>query len=325
MKRKIMISICSILILCALTGCQLARESAGADAYEDRLIGMFVTTEYLDLFDMDAYLNDSLSGFQGGDITVDGDTRKYEGQLYATMVARTQTNEETGETSEVEEYVFPNIDGISYFYFTTLDTEGRDSTTIMSEDPSVVHEKMDIHASDDAYGMTMEGMIYVSPTDEQRELVYYFNPVFQSADGSVYVSSGSGVANQGVDVEGSTMSQTMDATYAVTENGKVKTDSVSIKLSISVIFTPEKIAVLQMDAESKLLMRTEYAPDAVPEALVFDSGTDYIIVETHKRDVAGDAITTRDIYSRDAETIQTFFARTDGICVMRSTQIKWSE
>lgn len=54
-----------------LAGCQLALEDAGADASESRLIGVFLTTEYLDLFDFESYLKDNIGRFSGGEINLD--------------------------------------------------------------------------------------------------------------------------------------------------------------------------------------------------------------------------------------------------------------
>ena len=155
---------------------------------------------------------------------------------------------------------------------------------------------------------------------------YYFNPVYQSADGSVYAVSGSGFTfHDEAYGEGSVYSQTMDATVTTTANGKAKTDSTSVTLSISTMFAPEKIAVLQMDAGSAILSKAEYAPDAVPASISLEPQTAYLIVETHKRDDAGQINISREIYGSDAESIETFFAREDGICEKQWTEISWPE
>ena len=87
MKYKILYAVCCALLMGLLGGCQLAREDAGANAIQDRLIGVFVTTDYIDLFDAEGYLNENLKGFQNGNVIVDGDTRRYEGRLYGTQPA----------------------------------------------------------------------------------------------------------------------------------------------------------------------------------------------------------------------------------------------
>lgn len=320
MKRKIMIAACLALILYILTGWQLAQEDA--DMVEDKLVGVFVTTEYLDLFDFEGYLNDNLSSFRGGEITVDGNTQKYQGRLYATLTTRILTSEETGETFGTEEYVFEGIEGIAYFSPTIPATAERDSYIASVSDEAISDGHMSLNYKDDETSIILEGTIYTSPSNKRH--TYYFNPVYQSADGSVYAVSGSGfMVNNESYSEGSVYSQTMDASTTVTENGKVKTDSTSIKLSISIMLAPEKIVVLQMDADSELISRTEYSPGEMPEFFMPEAATSYLIVETYKQDDTGSPKTSRTIYGRDAERIETFSARADGICIKHWTQIMW--
>ena len=59
MKRKIFTMVFCALIILALTGCQLALDSADGAVDEDRLVGIFLSTEYLDLFDFEGYMNDN--------------------------------------------------------------------------------------------------------------------------------------------------------------------------------------------------------------------------------------------------------------------------
>ena len=113
----------------------------------------------------------------------------------------------------------------------------------------------------------------------------------------------------------------METTTSITENGKTKKDSISIKISISVMFAPEKVVILQMGSDNAIVSRTEYEPDAMPKDFKLEAGTTYFIVETHKRDNTGNLIVSREIYCRDVENIETFFVRADGVCVKHWTQI----
>lgn len=324
MKRKSIIAVCCAVLLCALAGCQLAQESAGPNPYEDRLVGVFLTTEYLDLFDFESYLNDNLAGFSGGEIVMDGDAEKYQGRLYATLATRTLTSEETDETIETEEYVFEGVEGIPYFSATVSATDEYGSYKTSISDPAISDGKMNLFYGDEANSTTLEGTVYVSPIS--RERTYYFNPVYQSADGSVYLVAGSGfMIGDWTASEGEQYAQTMDATYSVTENGETKTESTSVKLSISVMFAPEKIVILQMDADSKRLSRMEYTPGELPQTFAPEPDAAYLVVETHKRDATGNVTVARGIYGKDAESVETFFARADGVCVKRWTQIVWPE
>ena len=50
------------------------------------MIGVFITTEYLDLYDMESYLNDHASSLvNDGSITLGNDS-KYEGKLFAELL-----------------------------------------------------------------------------------------------------------------------------------------------------------------------------------------------------------------------------------------------
>jgi hypothetical protein len=152
-------------------------------------------------------------------------------------------------------------------------------------DPAISDGHMSVNVGDDENSTQLEGTIYVSLTGGGTG-PFYFNPVYQGADGSVYSTSGDGISSQGIESEGSVMSQTMDYTSTVTENGKTKTESMSIKLNVSAMHPPEKIVVLQMDGGSGLISRKEYAPGEPPESITPERGAEYLIVETHKKDNA---------------------------------------
>ena len=81
-KLSILLSLCLAL---ALGGCSMLREEA-APAEEDRLVGIYVTPEYIDTFDFEAYFEDNasqlLSG--GGDEISAEDAEEYSQRIYAT-------------------------------------------------------------------------------------------------------------------------------------------------------------------------------------------------------------------------------------------------
>jgi hypothetical protein len=309
-----------ILVIFALTGCQLALDHADGTVNEDRLAGIFLTTQYLDLFDFEGYINDNLKSLQGSNIVVEGNTEKYQGRLYAQLITKSVKSEETGETFETGEYVFP-VQGIAYFS-ATVPAQGDQASYFTSvSDPAISDGHVDYKTEDKGDSITLTGTIYVSPQNISH--TYYFNPVYQSADGSVYAVSGSGfTVNNEAYSEGGVYSQTLEATTSETVNGKVKTDSISVKLSISVMFTPEKITVIQMDEENAVLSQMAYAPDVMPESIPTEPETAYLIVETHKRGETGEIEISREIYSSDANSIETFYVREDGICLKKWTAVE---
>lgn len=75
----------AILMAGTMGGCTLAVPDAGEEGSGDRTIGTFITTEYLDLYDMESYLNDHASSLvNDGSITLGNDS-KYEGKLFADV------------------------------------------------------------------------------------------------------------------------------------------------------------------------------------------------------------------------------------------------
>jgi len=328
MKRKALIAICCVLISVAIAGCQLAKESADVNVdarvnYEDRLVGVLVTTEHLNLFDVEGYFLENPISFQGSEITIIGSTKNDRDRLYATLVPRTYTKE-AGETRVTDVYAFDGIEGISS-YVLVIQTANADkenslvftayaSDNMSDIDISFGHTNLDGGGNESS--TSLDGTIFVTPSNKMH--TYYINPVYQGADGMVYAVSGNGftINNETVS-EGVVFFQTLEATTTITENGKTNKESILIKISFSVMLAPEKIVILQMDSDNVLISLAEYKPGELPDVIALETGAAYFIVETHKRDDAGELVVTREIYGRDAKNIVTLFATADGVCAKR--------
>ena len=74
MKTKF---ICILLLLSLLGGCRLAVEAEELPSGRDRLIGVFVTPEHLDLFNAEAFFNDHVNEILEGK-EIKGDTSAYQ-------------------------------------------------------------------------------------------------------------------------------------------------------------------------------------------------------------------------------------------------------
>ena len=318
--KRIFAGYLAALILLLLIGCQLAREDAGENSNEDRLIGVFITTEQLDLFDMEAYLNDNINKIsRGGKITVD--SRKYQGRLYATLTTETLTSEETGKTTEIQKYVFEGVDGIAYFSATMPATDNSVGYIASSSDEAISDGHVSYHQGDDEEKTTLEGTIYLLP--EHAGGIRFINPVYQSSDGSVYATTGGGHSFEGVRDEGRVFASTLKETQSITENGSTKSVSIAVEIWFNVMFPPQRIVVLQMGADSTVLTRTEYVPGELPGKLTPEPSTKYIVVETYKKDPEGNDKIFRRLYDKNDKALETFFCREDGICVKRYTQLEW--
>ena len=321
MKRNIIIIICILVLLfvAGLCGFTLAQPDASENAQNDRLIGVLITTEYLDLFDVERYLNDNIRKKDGEDITISDDSSKYQGRLYATLKYRSLTSKDSGEVVTTKEYVFGEVKGFSYFYYTI--TDGDETYNTASGNEAISDGQTNISVTDEGESVTLDGTIYVAAAS--GNVTYYMNPVYQSADGRVYAMNGSGISFDG-DSEGVAGSQTMDATTTVMENGEKNTYSISVKTTISVMNPPRRVSVLQFDSDDAILSRDEYLPGSLPETITPKQGCSYIILETIKTSPKQGETVFRTLYQREDETLESFYLRDDGVCVKQSTALKWT-
>ena len=316
-KRWIAALIGAAVVL-SLTGCQLASEDT-VENTKDRLAGVFITYEYLDLFDFDGYLKDNVSGFPGGDISEDVNSEKYRGRLYATLKEKVITNEDTGEETVMEEYVFEGVEGFAYLAV----TDGNNGPVNFRSEEAVSDGHSSLFLSDDGDKITLEGTIYSAPGNDGF-ITYYINPVYQNSDGSVYAMSGGGFSIDATQGKGH-YTNMLEETTTVTENGTGKKSSTSIEISFVPMFLPEKIVLLQMDADSNILLKDEYTPGEVPKTLTPEAGTDYIVAETYGSDSSGATRITRELYEQQDEYLYTFFCRDDNICIKTGTKLDWGE
>lgn len=319
-KRILALDI-ALLALFLFAGCQLAKEEDGEteSAERDRLIGVFLTREHLDLFDWEGYFNDNAGALAGGGHAIDEtDTAAYGGRLYATLTRETRTDD-AGEQHEWFDCTFEGIEGIRYFVV----EEGI--TTHLISDPGISGVHQAITDTEEAKRIDLEAVLYVEAAAETETVVWYLNPVYQSTDGSVYLTAGHGTSLAGGMTEGASFSTKFDETETVTVDGKSVETGASVSVRIESKFPAERINVLQMDAGHAVVARTEYDAGALPEEIVPLPGTEYLIVETVKRDLAGEEIVSRALYGRE-ETKFITFCRGDGTVLLEQyTRLEWEQ
>ena len=320
--KRIIAAIATAVMLLPLTGCQLAKAASAVGNAPDRLIGVLVTNDHLDLFDMEGYLNENINSFSGGEITMSGNTKKYEGRLYATLTTKELTNTESGEKVSVEEYAFDSVKGISFFTakMPPKDSEEGYTSSVFADGISDSH--FAINCGDDEDKNTLEGTIYLVPGKSGS--THYINPVYQSGDGRVYAISGQGISIGGVQSEGSVYSQKLEESVTITENGKSKKQTTVVNVSIQSKLPPQKIVVLEMDKNNSCLSRQEFMPGKVPESITPNSHTEYILLESYKKGFDGKEKIERTLFSPDQEYLESFFANEDGVVIKQSTTLNWN-
>ena len=319
MNKKLFAIIIALLIIFALSGCQLAREDGAANKNMEKLIGVYVSYDYADLFDFEGYINDNL-GFFGGEINIDGETEKYDGRLYASRKDEVRTSSE-GEKYTDTEFVFEDIPGIGMFAPTVVDPYLDGMGYISSGGDGLSDTNLHIKSSDDEEGLELSGTLYISPGALSDSI--YINPVYQGEDGRVYLVSGQGFGATGYDDEGAAYSQEIEEKSIINENGKSKSFSSVVKISVETMNPTVKVGILQMDRNSNVVKKTEYSPDNVPDELKPEPETEYIIVESTKETFNKGLRTERTLFSKSDETLWYFRKSDDKAFVKAYTTILW--
>jgi len=304
MMKKFSCLMIAIYLLLSLTGCQLARDDVHADA--DRLVGVVLTREYLDLFDMEAYLNDNLN-FTGREIQVDGDTKPYQGRIYASL---------RPEENDQDTLYFHDINGIQYIA-ARIEKDGETYNRVYS-DNAILNGKSHYNYTDTEETVTITGEILM--VHKPGTMVTYINPVYQESDGDFYLMAGSGISTDFNNATGALMTQTMDSTTTVTEGDETKTVGVSISISIGSDYEPKLYRIMQMDKYNQIVHQAEYQPGNLPKELNPESDTEYLIVEKEQK--LTDEV-TRELVNDETDVLTTLFASEDGYLTEDYTTIQW--
>lgn len=341
MKRILTILMAAVLLLTC--GCSLAQEPPASDPIlEDRLIGVLITTEYLDLFDMEAWLNDNISSVaMGKDNIIDGDTSQYQGRIYAELTEEEWTSADgTIRTRPV--YKFPEeLKGEALLCPTYIDERGERYTASEGSD---IFSDTHVHIKGNDAGSSVEltATVYYDPLSIHQETInaihedgtetmeqhicFYHNPIYQTDSGEVYVTSGSGhsygVGNS-VSIYGMSGTYFMDQTFSTNLNGKVEELTNSISVTMESVRNAEKLVILEMGADNKLLRTEEYNPRSFPKELIVGADTAYVIAETHSLDENDSPVITRQVctVNSEDERLEVFVPMGSGYVSKQETKV----
>lgn len=259
--KKLAIALILVLAL-MLPGCSLLRED-GEPADADRLVGVYITENYIDSFDFEAYVQDNASSLSGGSGEISReDAAKYTRRIYAEMT--------DGKTS------FP-IEGIA-FIAARYEKDGE-SCTGSDYGDKLADVHLSINVSDDMETTVLTGKLFAD--SGAGHMSAYCNPVYQQADGRVYLVPGEGVsANMG------SMTHSLSESCESAKKGE-RGYGMDITLEVEGRRPSEKLAVLLYSAEGALLSRTEYAPEEMPEEISAE-GAAWAVFEDYTADYSGE-------------------------------------
>lgn len=259
MKKLAIALILAIALM--LPGCSLLREE-GEPADADRLVGVYITENYIDSFDFEAYVQDNASSLSGGGEISREDAAKYTRRIYAEIT--------DGKTS------FP-IEGIA-FIAARYEKDGE-SCTGSDYGDKLADVHLSINVSDDMETTVLTGKLFAD--SGAGHMSAYCNPVYQQADGRVYLVPGEGVsANMG------SMTHSLSESCESAKKGE-RGYGMDITLEVEGRRPSEKLAVLLYSAEGALLSRTEYAPEEMPEE-ISAAGAAWAVFEDYTADYSGE-------------------------------------
>ena len=271
--KKLAIALIFALAL-MLPGCSLLREE-GEPADADRLVGVYITENYIDSFDFEAYVQDNASSLSGGGEISREDAAKYTRRIYAEIT--------DGKTS------FP-IEGIA-FIAARYEKDGE-SCTGSDYGDKLADVHLSINVSDDMETTVLTGRLFAD--SGAGHMSAYCNPVYQQADGRVYLVPGEGVsANMG------SMTHSLSESCESAKKGE-RGYGMDITLEVEGRRPSEKLAVLLYSAEGALLSRTEYAPEEMPEE-ISAAGAAWAVFEDYTADYSGEPQVIRQLIAAGSD------------------------
>ena len=272
--KKLAIALIFALAL-MLPGCSLLRED-GEPADADRLVGVYITENYIDSFDFEAYVQDNASSLSGGSGEISReDAAKYTRRIYAEIT--------DGKTS------FP-IEGIA-FIAARYEKDGE-SCTGSDYGDKLADVHLSINVSDDMETTVLTGKLFAD--SGAGHMSAYCNPVYQQADGRVYLVPGEGVsANMG------SMTHSLSESCESAKKGE-RGYGMDITLEVEGRRPSEKLAVLLYSADGALLSRTEYAPEEMPEEIAAE-GAAWAVFEDYTADYSGEPQVIRQLIAAGSD------------------------
>lgn len=305
MKKGLIIAF--LLLSQILSGCQLAKEEEGRQKTQDRLVGVFVSEEHLDLFDFEAYINDHAEDFfGGGNVTIEN-TGGYEQRIYANM-----------ENGGCE---FEDLNGILFASYAF--DEGHVKGYRNAPGNAVSDGHVNWTEGEKEVSLKMDGTIYVS--DKIGFVSYFYNPVYQDAEGNVYLTAGTGTSTNVEEGQRMQMWHTLDDKFTETNGKSSFTYSADIRIGVTSVPLPEEYVLISMDENHQELGREVYLPTELPVEIFPAEGAAYLLAESRTTRLDGTEMVTRTIHSRTVETqtLDVFTPLEGYVCAKSTSVIKW--
>ena len=321
-KKLLIITVCVVLAAAFILGVTDTVNFRGGDigaSRGDMLIGMFITRQYLNTFDFDQYFEENMQKALAGGQISDGDLQKYGRVLWATLKEKQQPTV-SGDTLIEREYIFEGVDGFRMIY--PVDSGEGGPYGYLTADREISDAETSISADDTSETTKLNGVIYFVPkTDDEH---FFFNHVYQTADGRVYAVAGDSISFSPENTAGSSMGMTFSGWRNETQYGKTTRETrMEASVQVKIVDKMKKVTVLQFGADNNLLKSEEFLPGQLPETYVPLAETEYIILDTENESEDPDFAHDREIFAKNTGFMYAFTCRDDGICTKQNCEILW--
>ena len=222
---------------------------------------------------------------------------------------RIQAQKVSGEDSR---YAFPGVEGLLLGSFWIPEGEGFWSMEC-SRGMSDASYKYD--TLENGQVLTIEATLYL--TKEAGPQVYYLNPVYQGAEGEVYLKPddfGTSTSTEAIASENLTATTTIEQEEAdVVNTTDITVNFIHVNLS-------QGLTALEMDENHQILKTHTFTPGELPESLQPLAETAYILTEEQ---TASD--THRALYQKEDTYFTALYRMDDIICAEAQCSLEWQE
>lgn len=285
-----------LLALCMLTGCRLASEEKKEDRLQDKLVGVLVTFEPLDLdFDIEGYLRDNPGVLKGEEVALEpGEGLEYGQRLWA-------------EVTE-EGWSFPGIEGM------VMGQMRREDHWMGFSTEGFCEHKTKVERTDTLDAIDEEGTVYF-PSGSEVQLCA--NPVYMTPDGAYYALQGSSFHST---VDSGSMSQSVSDEKTWNVDGQETIYRAKFTTTVQGVTLAEKVVMIWMTEDHQQIAREEYVPGQLPETLTPEEGAAYLIVE----ETAGETVTRQLCQPGDGQ-ITVYYQSEHPWCLPDVVNVVWDE
>lgn len=316
--RYIIIGVVLIPLILIIGNFKLAHSYSG----EDRLVGMLLSEK--DLSEFEENKNKSPQIYEGSSMEEAIEKSLMDSpKIEATLVTEKLSSDDS-KTIENSEYQFLQKEVLAYFYYNTKQDEENGLTISSSVEKNTSDLQVYVKSSDKAKEVQLDGEVLFSLDENSKEdLLYNIAYIYRRADGSIYASDGQSfytLMNHVGDNWGHQISETSNQSFS----GQMKVeDKISINLKTKNVYAPKQIKILQMNKNNKVIRQAEYLPQKMPEKIIPDSDTKYIIVESIAQDMDNKSVSSYEVYEKNEEMIQTYYGKENRVCEKVKTPIEW--